>query len=436
MMCCDNFFSDNKSHGGILAELLLSVALAMMAIPFVFKYQQDALTRAENIEITNSMKKIQTALERYISMNRENLLKTVGKNITRLEMSDLEPYGVDAGVIEDEQDKYQLRILKSLDSNGQATLQGIVVYSDSDITPLRTRQLVSMDHSMGFVDGTRAYGAYGVWRTDTVDLGISGTDGIIQTTPVKRDNALYLWRIPSSDAQDATMLSSLSLGEHDLVNVKFLDVSSLYLDENLTVGTAAANQTVFENRTNIDTSYTTDLATVFGTMSSDSRGMNVSNTLLVNDIAKFSSFTTDDLYVSNLTLSGFSLNSTNEIATIRISDRLDMTYGRINALHVTVGFAGSITPRLVVRNKIQDSADPNYYWDATASVANFVDLSIPGLNDMATKVVSSERDTATFAGKTFSAITTNKNSTVGDFLSGLAEIESRVRAKYNMLNLE
>lgn len=429
-------FFDNNSRGGILTELLLSVALAMMAVPFIFKYQQDAITRAENIEITNQMTTIQFALERYISVNRENLMKTVGKNITRLEMSDLADYGIDVGIIEDQQDKYQLRILKSFDSNGAATLQGVIVYSDSDITPMRTRQLVTMGREMGFVDGTRAYGAFGAWRADTADLGIAAVDGIIQTTPIKRDSALYLWRIPSNDAQDATMLSSLSLGEHDLTNVKFLDVSSLYLDEKLKIGTIAANQTIFENRTNIDSAFITNTATVFGTMSSDSRGMDVSDTLLVNDTATLSSFTTDDLYVSNLTLSGFSVESSDNIATLKVNDRLDLTYGRINAMYVTVGFAGSITPRLVVRNKIQDTSDANYYWDASSSSANFADLSIPVLNEMATKIVSRENANSTSAGKTFSALASNSNATVGDFLSALSEIESRVRAKYNMLNLE
>ncbi|MFQ6739666.1 MAG: hypothetical protein ACLRFJ_03300 [Alphaproteobacteria bacterium] len=436
MIMRHKFLSDNKSRGGIMAELLLSVALAMMAVPFIFKYQQDAITRAENIEIANQMTNIQTALERYISVNRENLMKTVGKNITRLEMRDLEMYGVDSGIIDDTHDKYQLRILKSFDSNNQATLQGVVVYSDSEITPLRTRQLVAMGGNMGFVDGTRAYGAFGAWRTDTVDLGISDTNGIIQTTQVKRDNALYLWRVPSGDAQDATMLSSLSLGEHDLTNVKFLDITSLYLDEKLNVGTIAANQIIFENRTNIDSTFSTDMATVFGSMSSDSRGLDVTDTLLVNDVAKFSNFTADDLYVSNLTLSGFSIGSTDDISMMRVNDRLDMTYGRINAMYVSVGFAGSITPRLVIRKKIQDTSNPNYYWDATASVANFADLSIPVLNDMAPRVVSREAGSGTYSGNRFSSVAANSNSTVGDFLSAIADIEAHVRAKYNMLNLE
>ena len=108
------FLSKNQS-GSMLVELLLSVALAMLIIPFVFKYQRNAIERRENIEITKQMTEIQTALERYIIDNREKLLTTYGRNITRVEISDLEKYGLSDGIINDENVKYQLRIIKSKD---------------------------------------------------------------------------------------------------------------------------------------------------------------------------------------------------------------------------------------------------------------------------------------------------------------------------------
>ena len=86
-------------RGSMLVELLLSIALAVVIIPFVFQYHQDAITRAENIAITNEMNLIQSALERHIVATREELLKTVGRNITRVKISDLLPYGIPDSVV-------------------------------------------------------------------------------------------------------------------------------------------------------------------------------------------------------------------------------------------------------------------------------------------------------------------------------------------------
>ena len=40
------FSNQNVQRGSMLIELLLSVALAVVIIPFVFRYQQNAVTRA------------------------------------------------------------------------------------------------------------------------------------------------------------------------------------------------------------------------------------------------------------------------------------------------------------------------------------------------------------------------------------------------------
>ena len=111
----------------MLIELLLSVALAAVIIPFAFKNQQNAATRAQNIAITNQMSQIQTALERYIVANRPELLKTIGRNITRVDIADLGEFGLADAIVSEGNEKYQLRILKSSDGIGQSTLQGIIV---------------------------------------------------------------------------------------------------------------------------------------------------------------------------------------------------------------------------------------------------------------------------------------------------------------------
>ena len=74
-------------HGSMLVELLMSIALAAIIMPFIFQYQQTVTQRAENIAITRQMSDIQDALERYIMDHRQNLLSAVGRNITRVNIS-------------------------------------------------------------------------------------------------------------------------------------------------------------------------------------------------------------------------------------------------------------------------------------------------------------------------------------------------------------
>lgn len=435
-----NDFLSHQSRGSMLVELLLSVALAALVIPFIFQYHQSAAIRTQNIAITQNMNAIQNVLERYIVENRDGLLRTVGKNITRVNIAELTEYGLSPAIAQDA-DKYQLRILKSTDTTGSATLQGVVVYTSPDITPIRTREIVNIGGgNMGFVDGTHAYGAYGAWRNDTVDMGLDTSDGIIGTTGVKRDNALYLWRVPSDDIADATMISPLNLGGHDISNAKFFDVSSLQLSEDLTMKTAVVRDMIFQNRTSIDSTYTSQIATVAGGLSSDGRTMQVSNTFTLRDVGKFSSFSVADLWVTNLTLSGLSIdaydsNYQEQPAVLKIAQSLDMTSGRIEALYTTVGFAGSITPRLVVYDRIEDSKNSDYYWDIGSSTANFSDVSLAELTRMASLAAHYERMPGTDATQLFGGVAANKNATAADYMNAIREIQTRVRAKYRLLNL-
>ena len=435
-----NFLSKPVS-GNMLVELLLSIALAVLIIPFIFQYHQDAVLRAQNVAIIKNMQTVQGVLERYIIENREQLLSTVGKNITRIDVADLVEYGLPVFVT-DNAENYQLRVLKSADVTGSATLQGVVVYSSPDISPLRTREIVNMGGgSMGFVDGTRTYGAFGAWHNDSLDMGVNVTDGIVGTTTVKRDGALYLWRIPSNDASDGTMMAPLNLGGHDIKGATFFDTMRLQIAENLTFNTLAARDIIFENRTVIDTIYTSQTATVSGGLSADGRTMEVSGALQLADLGKFSSFEVADLWVTNLTLAGLSVSAydenENEIAsTLKIAQTLDMTSGRIESVYTTVGFSGSITPRLVVHDKIEDSKNPKYYWDAANQTANFVDVSLAELTRLATLVAYYERVAGTESTELFSSVVANKNATAADYMNVITEIQNRVRSKYRMLNLE
>lgn len=425
----------NPQHGGMLVELLLTVALAAIILPFVFNYQQNAVRRAENIAITNEMQTIQNALERYILENRERLLVTVGKSITRLELSELSNFGVSPDL---DSGKYQVRILKSADTRGRATLQGIVIMTNPDITPLRTREIVSLGgNQLGFVDKNNVYGAFNAWHADIADLGTNISDGIIATTGVNRDNALYLWRIPSENAQDGTMQVSLNLGNHDITGGDFINSVSAQFDQRLSITEISAHNTIFQNKATISSRFHSDTATISGTLSSDSRNMEVYGNFNLADTGKFTDFTTGDLWTTTLTLGGLSVTTEDGIAVLKINNALDMNYGRIDAVYVTVGFTGSITPRLVVSNKILDSVNSEYYWDAALGRARFMDLSLAELDRMAPIVLySGGAGHNTVTHQIFAGVVTNKNATASDYMNAITEIQKRVRAKYRLLNLE
>ena len=420
----------------MLVELLLSVALAALIIPFLFRYQHSSIERAQNIAITNQMTEIQVALERYIVANRDELLRTVGRNITRVELDDLAEFGVPQSVLDAGDEKYQLRILKSSDASGQSTLQGVIVRASDDITPLRTREIVNLSGgSMGFVDGTHAYGTFGAWHTDALDMGVDIDNGIIETTSVNRDNALYLWRVPSENPDDAKMMSPLNLGGHDIKNAAFINSDYATFNEGLTAKEIVSDKIIFDNRTTIDAVFSTDAATVSGMLSSDSKNMEISGRLSLADTAKMSSLTAENLWVSKLTLSGLSIEADDDLALLKINQSLDMTSGRIEAVFVSVGFAGSMTPRLVVYDRIEDSTNPQYYWDVKSKTARFSDASFVELNRMATLATYYEGDNSTSAGQIFGAVSANKNATVSDYMNAISEIQKRVSAKYRLLNL-
>ena len=430
------FSGTNNCRGTVLMEFLLTIALAGTLMPFVYQYQQRAVLRAENIRVTRQMDKIKTVMERYIAENKDSMLTTIGRNIIRLKLSDLIDYGLDADFVNEMSDKYQLRVLKSIDKNDQAALQGVIVYSDSDITPMRTREIVSMgDDKVGFVDGRRAYGGFGTWRTDVSNFGIDGDYGIVQTTAATRDNSLYLWRVPSDSAADATMLSGLNLGMRDIVNIGFANSRGLRIEEVLNVNNIDTHDLIFDNQTILDSNYKTRTATVTGTLSGDAKNIVTKNTFNLSEYGKFSDFSADTLWVNDLSLSGLSTDSKG-ISILRVNQTLDMTEGRINALYVTVGFAGSLTSRLTVREKIYDSENSDYYWDVKNGIANFNDINSPTLTDLGGRVLRNESVSGSVSTRIFSAVVANKNATVSDYMNAINEIQTAVREKYRLLNLE
>ncbi|MDR2412926.1 MAG: hypothetical protein LBD50_01810 [Rickettsiales bacterium] len=442
----EKFFSARKfrlsthERGGMMAELLLTLALVALVLPFIINFQKSGIERAQNIATVKEMELMQTALERYIDFHKSELLAPIGKNITRVKVPDLEEYGAPARPIEENSEKFQIRIIKSSDREGRATLQGVIVLNDPDISPIKTREIVNIGGSkMGFVEKGKAFGAFGTWRANTSDLGIGGKSGIVKTTKTTLDKEQYLWRIPSENTSDATMLSSLNLAGHNIVDAKFTDGRYALFEEILKSKIFAAGKIIFQNRTTIDKNLKTGDAIVAGTLSADSRNFDIYGTLSLSDTAKFSSFTADKLWVGNLNLSGISIAAeTGKPAVLKVNQTMDMVSGRISAMFATVGFTGSLTPKLVIRSRIEDSANSGYFWDASTSsaAARFSDVYIAELNRMAAISASKEAGEKTASGQIFKAVVTNKNATASDFINAISEIQNKVRIKYRQLNLE
>jgi len=433
-----NLFSNlNNQRGGMLVEMLLTLALAAIMLPFIFSFQESRIEREKNIATEKQMELVQSALEKYMDNNKTSLMKTVGKNITRVNLSDLENYGLSEKIIDKNPDTFQLRILKTNDNNGTASLQGIVIRNTSDLTPLRTRKIANIGgNKMGFIQQDKAVGAFGTWRTNISNLGVNAKRGLIKTTNKTHGNNVYLWRLPSDNQEDATMKSAFNLGKHNIITVNSLNANTAIFDEILYARQAITDKIIFNTRTTIDGNFKTSQALVAGDMSSDFRNIEIKNTLNLANTAKFSNFNAADLWVMDLNLSGLSLMDSDDVNLLKINQVTDMVSGSISAMNTTVNYTGSITPRLVVSNLITDSSNENYYWNLEDNTANFYDVTFMELNRMASALIKANPDNKTISGQLFTNIATNKNATASDFINTNDEIAAKVRAKYSQLNLE
>jgi len=437
MIITHKIFYKNNQRGGMLVELMMTIALAAIIIPFVFRYQQTATVRAKNIAITRQMENVQSALERYIVENKTELMRPTGRNITKIKITDLIDYGLPEYIADTYGEDYQLRILKSADKNSKPTLQGIVILSNSDISPMRTREIVNLGGGkFGFVEGNTTYGGFGVFRNQASDFGIKNTKGLVGTTNVKRGNTEYLWRLPSDNENDATMQSALNLDGHDIKSVRFLDAYKAQFEEKLNIGKLDVGTLIFANRSTIESVFSSNIAVVNGALTADSRELNVNGTLTLADSAKFSSFYTNDLYVNTLTLNGFSVtNNTDKPATLKVIGDMDLVLGRITATYVSVGYTGSVTPQLNITEKIQDSKDSSFYWDIKNKKARFVDINSPELSRMASIVIAMESNSGTVATSIFKGVAANANATVADYINAINNMQGQIREKYEKLNL-
>jgi len=422
-----------------MIELLLSLAIFAVLLPFVVRWEKARVQRAENIVIARDIDVVRGALERYISENKKDFLGTVSRNITRVRISDLKDYGVPAELIAKYGNDFQLRILKSADIADHAVLQGVVIMNSADFTPIRTREITMLGGAAaGFIEGAQAYGAYGTWGQSVGQIGGGRlANSLTANTAAMRSGDDYIWRLPSDDATDATMASDLNMGGHDIANAGYLDARAARFEQSLAANEIAAGKIIYSNRAELSGKLQiTGEATINGILSADARGMQINNDIFLDNSARFNSVTAKEIWANTMTLSGLTASSSlDSPAIMKVGETVNMAGGRIDAMFVTVGFAGSLTPRLVVQGMITDPVDTSYFWNLADGTASFSDLSLPNLNQMMRAAVSGE-GTDTDSYSAMSTVAANANATVSDFMLALAEIQTRVRAKYKALNLE
>lgn len=465
-------------NGGMLLELMLSIALAAIIIPFVFRYQKNTIERARNISLVKQMETVQSALERCIFENREELLRqgvsifsennTDPDNIDCLILFNddeddprgLINYGLTAEFVNDFRNDYVLRILKSNDNTGQPVLQGVVLLNNQNINALRTREIVRLGGGkVGFLDGDVVQGGYRAFNAEKIDFDFQNIDnGIVQTTDTMRGYSKYLWRLPSGDEKDATMLSWLNLDGHDINNVDALRAYNAIFSSDLVFpgDDSAVNATTvfFTKLASINSECNGDLATVRGHLTINSGGvLNVTDKTSLRGLGKFTECNSPKLNTHEMTLTKFSIDSDSLIVGGR------MVMNKIIAGKVSVDKGPVITPRLVISKRIT-SPDGKFYWEVDGKSKNeayFNDAILTGVGyeqsalvPMLTEFVAGdEREFNGFAGGDLANNkfhlysrdyfwNTKKNvlkvETVGGMLTELAGAQNLIKRKYSLIS--
>ena len=121
-----------NERGGMLVELMMTLAITAILIPFLFRYQQNMVEHAQNIAIAKQMETVQDAFEKYIVKNRSTYIVSIpngsSQTITLSQIANFLPFGF----LDDNNNptanygEYSLRILKP----NANVLQGIVFLSN------------------------------------------------------------------------------------------------------------------------------------------------------------------------------------------------------------------------------------------------------------------------------------------------------------------
>ncbi|MDR0803689.1 MAG: type II secretion system GspH family protein [Rickettsiales bacterium] len=423
----------NKSfqRGAMLTELLLSVALAAMLLPFLVKFQSERLRRAENLAIAGNMELAGRALEKYITANSEKLLQVSGKNIVRVSVMDLQDFGFPEYF--DNDAKIQIRIMKTRERGGRSVLQGVLVFPDGGASPYRTRQIAeSGGFGFGYSDRGNISGQFGTWNANYGEMG-SGVS--VRSGSVRKKNE-YIQRLPGAPADAATMKSDLSIGGHDLKNADLMIAKNTVISDTLGAAEIGADKLSFTMRANLDAALKiSGEATVNGNMTSDGKSITV-GTLSLEKTANFSAVHAKELWAGSLNLSGLYFNDGVRAPQITVRQNLDMLGGKITADIANVGFSGTLTPRIYISTWLQDSQDSSYYWDVKNSIAVFSDMRLNLLRDLSRFAVSGESGNDSEVYNIMRALSVNANATVADYINGLRQMQRIVEIKFEQLNLK
>lgn len=428
--------SFHNEYGGMMLEILLSLAIMAAALPFVLREFNGRMGRAENVKIARDIAMTRDALERYMDAHKREFFLPTSRSVTRVKISELAQYGN----LPKDKDRFQARIIKSKDSGGRSVLSGMVIFDSDDISPVRTREIASLGgESSGFIDRSEVHGAFGTWRNKISVFDASfGKDSIVQGTKSILSGSNFLWRLPSKDNSDSAMASDLSLGGYDINNVDTVDSYNTDFTEIFKAGLISAQKVQIKPRTNWQTNLTiSGDARVVGSLTADSRNAEISGALLLNDSARIYRLEANDLWVRELNLNGFSIGGSDEPATLKVGKTIDITRGRITSIVATVGYMGSVAPKIIVTSRIEDSANPEYYWDLDSSQAVFSDVMVVQLPNMIKESINAESvNPETKTESIINQVAANNNATIADYVNALNEIKTQVMQKYNNLNLE
>jgi len=380
------FFNFNSQHGGMLLELMLSLAIAAIIIPFVFRYQKNTVERARNVAIAKQIEIVQHAMERCINFHQDEFFLHVGAFIFAepkyhcLSLEELVAFGLDENFAKDFKDSYVMRVLKSADNNGQATLQGVVLLADTtNLTALRTREIVNIGGGqLGFVENDNVLGGYNSFDTDKQNFGLDTYEsGLVKTTEIMRGNTKYIWRVPDETGNNinATMNTWLNLGYQDIENVKkmgasvgsFIEVNSKKASSNIPEYTINVNgTTTFYDRAYFGNGFSLTGNSIKVGSESSPANMYVTGALDISNISAgtttFSSLTT-----ANLTKTGDSNTLFLTSSTGKISGTNFKSGGGMQACSFTADkvITSNVETSGLSIKKLLKTENEKYYWNTT-----------------------------------------------------------------------
>ena len=476
----NKIFNFRYQRGGMLLELMLSVALAAVVIPFIFRYQQNTIERARNIAVIKQMGLVSDALERCIFENRDKLANmAVGSSEYTFAESDFTPnddasvdclilanengrglinYGLTPEFANDFMNDYRLRILKY--QNGtQPIFQGVVLSSGVDA--LRTAEITRLGGgSIGFIEKTNVLGGYGVFKTTKSKLRYSNAidHGIVQITGPTRGESKYLWRVWSGNKNDATMLSPLNMDEHDIVNVDALyatnvnfyselkingdlNISELTFDKYADLGTTQIAGTA-GGTINVTRGADPDLENVI-LSGNNSATLNITNLYLNNN----ANVNVDEFDVDKLVVKNECKFPTTSVTANTLVVENDVAAGSVDAPTGIIKLKGAaVTPILNIDKIIYEAKNnhPEYTWgfvSGKTSRAQFKDLILSDLTNLVTLVKNYEQShmsvTAPSVNSVYNLYTDqiwtpgdSRNDVVSDYLFKMQFIKDIVDAKY------